>query len=873
MTARPARPRAVCAALALSLAAAGTAAGAAPAPLAADGADRRFEDVTLLVGSHHAYARLAGVDDQAPPVPVEAALLPALADCARPDCDPDAPRAVAHALTVGDGGLELAFVTAGPFARRPVRLAPGERVRLRTRSGDPAAEGAFAVAALAVTDVDVAADRLRGTAPAGAGISVSANRPDGAFVFSQATAEADGAWQVELAGRLDLVPGAFGAATTAVDGTSTQAPWAAPLAVVRLGDPVVDVFARVGGRAEVDLVCPAALGPRRGTAVVWRGASEPAPVLLRRSGGSPAAAGAAGCSGVALRLDGQAVADAPLPGGLAIDVAADTITAGPDWPAGPARLRVGDVERAIDAAAGTGWRVDLAGTLDLTTTHAVEISSNDPAAAIGWSMTAYAPSITAVDAARAIVHGRGVAGQTVRLRVDGADAAEAVVAADGSWTLTARGPDGAPRPLGAATRLAVWPLPGERTASPLRAAALANRDTVAGTARPGARLRVVAAGAVVTATADAAGTFSADFGDRVDLTPGMPVAVEAAADDGYRAVLAFPVFRASVQVGGDRVVVEGHPGLAADVEVTRGGATVGRGACTIADGDTACTARARRDDGAPIVLAAGDEVVVLPNAGATVSLAVIPLTAHLDTNAFSVVGNCPPNGEMRVVFHPAEGAPAPFDATTTADGAGVCDHELSRGEWELMTPGLRADLIHARPDGHRTFATAVYEQVRRYTDGAVEGLAEPFGAITLTLGAAAPLAARADGDGRWHAAVPLTPDDLVVDDGRRRHHLPARLLAGWWLDDLGAVAGLTDPDQPVRVVHDRRACPEGPAYAVVAETADPLGAIALDGPSVAPCPAARAELAAALPGGDEVRLRLPAEVRPGAPLHLPIARR
>lgn len=869
MTARRTLPRAAAAA-ALALAAAGAPGAPLAAPLAAQGGAPRFADVTLLVGGHHVYARLDGAGDTAAPVAVEATLLPPLAGCRPPGCDPDAPRAVAHAATVADGGLELAFVTAGPFARRPVRLAPGERVRLRTRAGAAAVEGTFTAAGVGVTTVDVAADRLAGVAPPGARLSVSANRPDGAFAFSPVTAGADGAWQVDLAGRLDLVPGAFGSATTTVDGTVSQAPWAAPLAVVRLGDPVVDVFARAGDAVAVALDCPAAAGTRGGAAVVWHGASEPGPVVVRAAGtGRLAAPGADGCTGLALRVEGRTVATATLPAGLTIDTAADTIAAGADWPAGRLRVRVGGLERTVEAAPGAGWTLDLGSTLDLTTTHAVDIAPVDAAGGVAWSLRAYAWSIDAVDAARAIVRGRGVAGQRVALAVDGAAAAEAVVGADGWFVLTARTADGAPRPLGAATRLTVSALPDAIAAAPLRAVALANRDTVAGTTVPGARLRVAAAGQVLTATADAAGAFGVDFADVVDLGPGTPVTVAAAGDDGYHSELAFPVFRASVQVGGDRVVVEGHPGLAADVEVTRDGARVGTASCTVADGDTACTARVRGPGAAPVVIAPGDEAVVLPDAGAAASLAVIPLTAHIDANAFSVVGNCPPSGDMRVVFHPAEGAPAPFDATTTADGAGVCDHELSRGEWELMTPGLRADLIHARPDGHRIFATGVYEHVRRYTDGAVEGLAEPFRTVTLTLGSRT-TTARADGDGRWAVDVGPSDDALGVDDGRRRHRVPAVPLFAWWGDAAGGIVGLTAPDQAVRAIHDRRPCADAPAFALAAESADPLGALALAGPPTEPCAAARTEVAAVLPGGDEVRVRLPADGRLGGRAWLPV---
>lgn len=875
-----------------------------------------FENVTLLSGGHHVFAQLTGVDESAPTRWVEAALLPRAGACTPPACDPDAPRATARAATIYDGSLEFAFVTAGPFQRGPVRLSPGDRVRLRTIDGGAPADAVLTVGDVTVTAVDAAADRLTGTGPAGARVSVTANRPDGAFSFTSASVGADGTWTADLAGKLDLVPGASGAVTAAVEGVVTQASWSVPRAVVRLGDPVIEVSGQSGDRMAAALRCHSAWAQAAGTAIAWRGGRAPTLLVLRVDDGdgwSKVFPVRAGCRQLTFAPPAPASPQvAQLPTYLSFDLAADVLRSHGPWPSGRYALSAAGFRHTFEVPTGASdWEVSLAGQVDLTSTLPVEVGTDDETAPIAWSVRAMPWAVDEVDPAIVRVRGRGTAGTGVWVDVDADDDVDGsgVVAADGTFEVTVRRSSGAPMPLGARTVLRAGvsqeseSLPGGSlavttfTAAPLRAAALANRDIVHGTALPGARITVRVGsdrdGRAIDVAAGTDGGWEADFTDIADLAPGMPVAVAATAANGYHSTLRFPVFRASAQVGGDRVIVEGHPGLAAAVEVARGGEVIGGAMCTVGDDAPSCSARVRASDGVtPLVLRPDDEVVVLPNEGATASLRLVPFSAHVDTSARSVVGNCPPNGSMLVRFRAPEGSLAPFDSSTTADGNGVCDYELARGEWELMQPGLTAELIHPLADGHRLFSTGVYEHVRVVNNGPVEGLAEPFSAVTLTLRTARgddrPLfTVRADGDGRWTTDTPAAAgtihhpapgETLLVDDGRRRHVLPHVPLVGWWDDRLGAAVGLTHPDQPVKVVHDltpqtdgRYAWCHGPSdFSTAVDVADPLGTIAFAAPPADACAVGRAELAAVLPSGDEVRFRLPTEVRPGGRLYLPI---
>ncbi|MEO8084636.1 MAG: hypothetical protein ABI780_12510, partial [Ardenticatenales bacterium] len=502
-------------AIAVVLAVAIAAARGSAAPARAQGDGPRFEGITVLADGHHAFARLAGRDESAPPLWVEAAILPpvidSLIDCAPPACDPDAPRATAHAQTVPDGSLEFTFVTAGPFQRRPVRFAPGDRLRLRALG--ERVEAVTTVAPLVVAPVDAAADRLSGTGPAGARLSITANRPDGAFAFSQATVDADGRWSADLAGTLDLVPGAFGAVSTIVDGTTTQASWSVPRAFVRLGDPVIDVYARSGDGADVYQSC-AGNGTENdhlGRAVVWRGASEATPLLLRDRSGALAAPGALNCYELTFAIGGlpQPVPVA-LDNDVEIDTVADEVRSKGSWPAGRYRVEAGGVTRVVEVTAlSSTLSVPLDGVVDLTSTLPVDVATADDTATIGWSLRAYPLSIDDIDPTIVRVRGRGTAGRYVVVTIGDDDHASgaAVIGPDGTFDATVRyAASRAPVPLDDATVIQVsdvveprlgpgdvpQPVPETVTfvAAPLHARALANRDLVEGTARPGAHIQV-----------------------------------------------------------------------------------------------------------------------------------------------------------------------------------------------------------------------------------------------------------------------------------------------------------------------------------------------------------------------------------------------
>jgi len=838
-------------------------------------------DATIVVGGYEVFASLA---DAAGPAADHVN--------ARLDRGGDV-LATSLARPGEDGRVALAMVTSGARRHRPVRLMPGDRLTLGL-AGD--AEGERTLSLPPLSAAATAGGSIQGTAPPGTRLTVTAASLDGRFARFSPVADSDGRWSVDPSPQLALAAGASGAAFYAQDDVLWQASWT--IHAIRTDAPelpaqgdgaftgplaagATSLWLRMAAGVAAEAVVTTAGGaPRaRGGAIAWSGGGAETRLVLRDEAGRPSMLQPGDALTVAFD-DGSAYG-AVLPDvrNIAVAPAADRVTgvAAPGeavavWPIGasaPAVVRA-DAQGAWEAAV-----VPSSGTAE---TAGVDVVVGT---APGVRVRAFPPAVTVLDAVGRAVEGRGVAGERVALAVEDGEGGPvgqtaAYVGSDGLFALALFDAQGGVQPLASGDRIAVAAaLPiASFTAAPLLPRARAGRDAVEGSAAPGSTVTVTVAAETRTAVADSGGAWRAWFDEAIDLQPGTAVAVSAANPGGPVQRVAFPVFRASVQSRGSSALVEGPPGLAARIEVARDGAELAAGACAVVR--ASCTAHLTSPSGSDVALAPGDEVLAIPSDGSPAALDVIELAAHIDRSGSDVAGASPPGENVRVAFIAPPGRPAPQDAVVTADFNGVFDYELGRAEWELLAPGIRADVYYTLPSGHQVFATAVVEQVVLAPgDAGWRGLAEPGAAISGTLRRAgrsvASASAKADTDGTYAAAlraaagapdpVAMVPGDvLTVSDGRRRAEIAIEPLVAWFAggaegrDD--AVVGWSAPERTVRVEHRVLAAPGASSIAVVAGLVDAFGTFSLSGPAVDPDARVEAWVALTLMSGDELRARV-----------------
>jgi len=882
-----------------------------------------FHDLAVLVGGYQVFGQIAVGGEGRPPV-VIATLWAA---------DGATIRSRARVESVAGGSFEVAFATAGAAPRRPIRIHPGDRVTLAVQGTD---EGGLAIPDLtlpvrplaAIADPQV--DAVSGFAPPGAALSVAAHTAGGERASLAAQADGSGRWSADFAGRLDIEAGTHGTALYFErDGTVYQAAWAVPAFSVAVGASSFAV--RVRGGDVIRAVLTDRDGRVRGGAVVpaWTGTPE---VRWRDSAGETVSMLPGDRLTVAFEPTGHpdlpdlppmALALPPL--SVRVDVDEDRVT-GRTEPGRTVRLSLGDATGAVFEAiadARGDWRVDFAGTRDLTRETRVSVTRADEP---NVHLQAYAASIATVDPFVASLTGRGSAGTPARMVVR--DAAGRVrgeaagrVDADGSFVLAALDEEAggstevpgrsgeaggagsakaigsrrkarseadgaaesvAPLPLAAGDRLEVTLGGWAQTIPhfPLDVRPDLGRDEVEGTGQPGARVTLTVDGAAPRSTdVDASGRWRLDLGEAADVRSGSAIDLWIDSPDGYRTAWAFNAFRASAQTNGDRVRIEGHPGLAARVELEREGHVVGTGACVVAR--AACTAILADIRGAPVRLAADDAVIVFPEGGSTATIDVFPLSAHIDPSGSDVVGLAPPNREVRIVFRHDQGAPVPFDTVIGTDEVGVYDHELSLSERGLMTPGLVADVFYRLPSGHQLWARGLLEVLDVTPgDAVLVGLAEPGAEILAHLvtidgehGCAAPARATGEataaGDGAFQvtlrdaAGQPVAPvtGTSVCWSFRRGPRMVGRAvqvdpLAAWRLDAAGELVGVAPPGSSVQAYHHLRASPGTPAFTVVAGSADADGVFVLPPPAVDRSGVQAIDIVRQVGEGDRLRRRL-----------------
>jgi hypothetical protein len=888
-----------------------------------------FENVTLVVGGYQAFARFAGARES---VMVLAELRRDGTLLAR-DQQQSSPA----------GDLEFAFASTGPRARHPVVLRPGDQLRLSPMDEDPSGTQAGAMPTApsetwtaGPIEAAVGADgTIVGQAPPGQRVTITAANAEGSFGAGSAVADEQGRWAVDLGERLAVGPGTTGTALYVADGVVQQSSWAWRGLTVRVGDPVIEVVDRSGATLEVAILRAPEGDPRaapvviaQGEAVVWRGGGQATELVARDSEGrvvapiqgdtvrvrTPASAGST--AGTAMQDDPRDTTAPPTTLTVeAIDVEVDAQQGRVSGEAvAPAMLHVtaGGKTLPVEVDPATSWVADFRALTPIRPDTAVRIENR----ATGWSLVAYPRAFTAVGAIEAEAWGRGAAGEEVQLTAFGTFAPDDLgirplayehrgrIAVDGTWHLALHDARGQPIPLGADTRLQ---LEARRrltvAAPPVIARTRASRDLVLGQAPPDSVVTIEVdadpassrAGVREQLVVDASGSWRADFEGRADLVPGTPISVRVWPPGGLPAELRFPSFRANVQSGGDRVRIEGWPGLRSTVRMERGGKAVAVAECTVVR--TTCDALLQALDGGPAPRPSeGDEVLIYPEREAAVTLPVVKLAAHIDLSGADVVGASPPQEPVEITFRHDEGRPTPLEARIGADDNGVFDYELAASQWDLVTPGLVADVYHPRPGGHRLFASGVMESVRAWPGSPrVSGVVEPGTRVSASLHApAAPSAdgapavgrsiatgaatgdglarfelALRDGDGRAVAAQAGTT--VVVTHARRTLLLPIQHLAAWRTGPSGAVAGAAPPQQPLRAIH-REGDPAGDNILHLEGRSDLAGTFAFPAPPASLSRRHVIEVALELGGGGELRRSVARGDAP-APLWLPVGQR
>ncbi len=859
---------------------------AAPAEIA-------FENMTVLVGSYELSAQLQS-DDEVAGSQIHASLE-----------SPDGRvRARTAALAGADGSLELRFESRGLRRFEPRRIAPGDRIRFRSPDGPSGAEASLTVPVL-TAEIEVATGRLSGRAPAGAPVYLTAFDAAGGFLRESVTASEEGRYQLEMAGRLDLGPGAHGSALILDGSTAFQASWARAAAELEFGSAELGLRLRPGERVRARLLD--ARGGELARAEAYDRAGRPRAVL-RDPDGQPVPL----MPGSRLEIDFDAGDPAwfpareplrvDLPAFLAeLDLAGDRLAGRTD----PGqRLIIDGASQRVELQADDRYGFFQGALPDFDPSLGLRIEFPDRP---GLRATLRPPALAARHARLAIVEATGSPGARAELSVeDAAGNTKGRVAgrigADGRSSLSLReapGPDGSRPALsleaGDHLHLAVESFDAERAWTVWRRSSLSHRplearvdsgaDRLTGHAAPFEMLRVrlIRPGIEGSTRADAQGRWSMDFRDRFDLRAGERATIEAeAAETGSLRHLEARAFRALPQANGERLRIEGQPGQSFGAEVERGGRIVARGGCQIQTGASDCQSLLHAASGAPLWLDGGDLVVVSAEGEGTAAIDLVPMSAHIDRSGRDVVGVAPVEDQVEIRFFNDQGAGLPLDTGAGTDENGVYDHELAASEWDQLVPGLMAEVSYARSRGHRQLALGLIEQLR-YTRGVdeVSILAEPGQAVTLSLEVACPMpevegcepqllqrsSGSIPGDGRLTLPLAAARPDARQDRFLRLEHsrgeirLPLRELAAWTLDGSPALQGVAPPFADLRAFYYLHPDAESDWLAVEGRAGFD-GLFQLPEPPLSPSDIAGIELRLYAEGGGEQALRVDPAQRP-----------
>lgn len=697
-----------------------------------------------------------------------------------------------------DGTAAVAFFDGGQVVR------PGSRLTL-ARPGD---------AALDVTvpdlgaDVDVAADRIVGRAPAGAEVEVEVllgAGPAPERVARTLTAAADGSFELALGGTHDLQPGAArgSARLTTPDGVRVAADFAAAAAELTLGATSLRGASTPGSTVAVSVRAPdgatATLGPIEnvGGAAFALGTPEslvpPLPPLAAGSGvtltvtspvlATPATVvGTLGSVTIALDPSRETVAGVA-PAGAAVALEADSLE--------------GLGHRGAATAGNDGaYAADWSGAVDLRAGWRVRAAYD---AAPGLSVGALAV-IPAIHVGVGLPESRGLAepGQAVTVTLESPGGARLSIretADDQGAYAIAFGSPFSPSPSG--------PRPGDRVevsvvrddplvleVPSLSAVADVAADAVRGEAPPGSSVRVrveSAAGApTAEAVADAGGSYAAGFAGTLDLVRPAHGTVTLTRGDGNAFFATWAAIRVSAVVGGSLqpsfVAGNGPVGRWVSVElVAPSGAVVATGGSPVFEGDvtglpgaagsgTAFFAELLDVAGTPVAMEAGDTLRV--TAGDEVVELPIPRSeAVILVPADTVAGRTAPGAAVDVWI---SGTSSTIDvhATATADAAGnyaaslAGAYDIRHGDQVLVGAGVQ---------GHQILDAFLAPGLLLEVDqGVLLGSLAPDVAVEIAVRRGADVVARArartDADGAMTAVLAdaagaspiLRPGDVVT---------------------------------------------------------------------------------------------------------------
>ena len=767
---------------------------------------------------------------------------------------PDGSRLLGVGSGDADGRARLQLVGGGG----PAALRPGDVVRI-AQSGQRPLE--IAVPALGA-QLDTAADRLEGTAPAGAVLAVLAQTeqagPDGSILHrdipAQAVAGDDGRWTVDFgAGGTDLPAGR----------TRGQAWIDTPdrdRFLVRFADARLDATLgayevrglatpgrTVRGTVERPGAEPMALPPRP---VIGDGSfalgtagfgmfGPPPPDALALAPGDRIELVVAGDDGAV-----EATRTVTLPAlAVAIDAGRDRVT-GTAPADSPVRIEAAPLDgaaRAFAARAGAdgAFAADLSGAVDLGPGWLVR-AGIEPSAHVAVAAVSVVPQ-TRVGVGLTYVRGLAEPGTPITVTLRAASGAQrrlepGFAGADGQWSVgfgELLDPSGAVE-VRAGDRIEIAAVDGDpqlATVPALTALADAERDTVGGTAPPGARLRVASGGVEVATTADAAGRWSASFAGRLDLA--APMGGEVRLDDGAFAFhTTWSVVRLNVELGANRITGNGPRGRALDAVLRDAeGRTVARATGRVFDqlqfGSARVIVIGLVDDGFDlsfddvtgqgVPIQPGD-VLQLTAGDQTVSFVVPPLDGAVFVDDDVVSGRTRPGATIRLRVQRGDDQAA--EAEVVADANGTFSHRFAP-VFDLLHNDLVQ--IEAEVGGHRVTRYVGSPGIQVDLDrAAVQGRVAPDARVRIELQrgglAIAGVETQSGPDGDYQAA-------LLDRAGRRLTPRSGDRLTVTPIDPAGPALAMTVPELTVdadAVAHTvgGRATPGG-SLAVLAN--DPAG--------------------------------------------------
>lgn len=627
---------------------------------------------------------------------------------------------------------------------QPAGVAAGDRVTVRAG----AAQIADIAPALTVSG-DADRDTVRGTAPAGAPVTVTVQSGLGLDAVARgAVADGGGRFSVDFSGAYDLQAGTT-LRVDRVQGPFTfraERPLAEQLAI-RLYDATVGGVAPVGAPVVVELA-------RRSDQAAGRGAATAGFLGLWSAPLVNAAGEAVDVRpGDRLRLleGGSMVLEYTVPElPVTADAAADTVR-GVAPAGGAVSVSVGGGANpptvAVAAAADGAWTASFAGKADIAPGSVGQLAVGERKGDVQVTVTrAWAVVRLAVRIGEPVVNGVATPGDGVRLNLKdargsfkgntalevnaggffGGGATFAATLADlKGETVDVRPTDLLEFRQGA-TRIDL-PIPT------LTADVDTTADTVSGTAPAGAALRVTASILFFNASrdvvADASGRYTADFKGAFDLVGGVGVEVVYTVPEGH--TITYGTAASAVRVWPEAGHVDGSVAGGAVVTVSAlsaSGQVKGRGTATanfLGQFDAPLYAAPSFDPAGPRYFPAPGDRIRLAFDNATKEMTVPALSIEWDTVRERIFGEATSGGMVSVRARPPAGQSnaavtrdLPIDAVGAYDAVFAPDQDLRAAS--------RVEITYTYPNGDRSRIDRVLPYLNVQVGGnAVSGYALP----------------------------------------------------------------------------------------------------------------------------------------------------